>query len=115
MILAAYNVIVAVYMVVLQAIDLHTTSEGLKHKVAREDNENLAELNADGPHAGKFWLLAAWKIGAAVICVGIGVAAWFVPEVREIAAVCQTLLAIYYTRIMVSNWRIYQSINQPKG
>ena len=110
MILAAYNVLVAAYMVVLQAIDLHTTSEGLKHKVAREDNDNLADLNAEGPHAGKFWLLAAYKIGAALLSVGMGVTAWYVPQYAELVAVLQTALAVYYTRVMVSNWRIYKSI-----
>ena len=110
MILAAYNLLVAVYMVVLQAIDLHTTSESLKRKVGREDNEHLSELNAEGPHAGKFWRLAAYKIGAALISVGMGATAWYVPQYAELVAVLQTALAVYYTRVMVSNWRIYKSI-----
>ena len=110
MTLAAYNFCAAAYLVILQGIDLHTTSEGLKHKVAREDNDHLADLNADGPHAGKFWRLAAYKIGAALISVGMGVTAWYVPQYAELVAVLQTALAIYYTRVMVSNWRIYKSI-----
>lgn len=114
MILAIYNLAVAAYMVVLQAIDLHTTSEALKRKVAREDNDNLEDLNADGPHSGKFWLLAAYKIGAALLSVGMGATAWYVPQYAELVAVLQTALAVYYTRVMVSNWRIYQSINQTK-
>ncbi len=114
--LAIYNLAIAAYMVVIQGIDLHTTSESIKRGVAREDNEVLADqLNTSEPWAVRFWRLAVWKIGAALISAAIGAVAWFMPEYGELAAVCQTLLAIYYTRIMVSNWNIYQTTNQPKG
>jgi len=117
MTLALYNVLAAAYMVIAQAIDLHTTSEGLKHKVAREDNDNLAALNAEGPHAKKFWILTAAKIVGAGCSVLIAAIAWLRPEFGALAAVLNTILAIYYTRILITNWQIYkwlekQSVNK---
>ena len=106
--LLVYNVLIAAYNVAIQGVDLHTTSEGIKHGVGKEDNERLAEvLNSDRPHAVKFWYLARIKILGTVCCAGIGVIAWCMPDLRAFLAVLQSMLAIYYTPVMVSNWRIY--------
>jgi len=110
MILEIYNTVAAIYMVIAQAIDLHTTSEGLKHKVARESNENLAVLNEDGPHARRFWILTAAKLLGAGCSVLIAVIAWLRPEFGALAAVLNTALAVYYTRILITNWNIYKGI-----
>jgi len=111
MTLALYNGIAAAYMVIAQAIDLHTTSEAIKNKVGQEHNENLAVLNSDAPHARKFWILTAAKLLGAGCSVLIAVIAWLRPEFAVMAAVLNTVLAIYYTRILITNWKIY---SQPK-
>lgn len=109
MTVALYNVLAAVYMVIAQATDLHTTSEALKHKVGKEDNDNLAVLNAAGEHARKFWILTAAKFLGAGCSVFIAAIAWLRPEFGALAAVLNTALAIYYTRILINNWKIYRS------
>ena len=111
MTLALYNVLAAIYNVIAQAIDLHTTSEGIKNKVAKEGNENLAVLNSDIPHSRKFWILTAAKLLGAGCSVLIAVIAWMRPEFAVLAAVLNTALAIYYTRILITNWQIYKGIN----
>ena len=110
MILATYNTLAALYMVIAQAIDLHTTSEALKHRVGKEDNEYLSVLNQDISHAEKFWILTAAKLVGAGCSVLIAVIAWLHPEFAVGAAVLNTALAIYYTRILINNWKIYESI-----
>ena len=111
MILEIYNTVAAIYMVIAQAIDLHTTSEAIKHRVGKEENERLAVLNAAGEHARKFWILTAAKLLGAGCSVLIAVIAWMRPEFAVLAAVLNTALAVYYTRILITNWQIYKGTN----
>lgn len=108
MLIAYYCAIAAAYNVVLQGFDFHTTSESLKRKIAREANENLDMLNADGPHAGKFWKLAWIKVGCAALCALIGAVGWFYPEYAVASSVILTVLGLFYTKIILSNWKIYK-------
>ena len=111
--LDAYNLLITVYMVVLQVLDLHTTSEVLKHNAGVERNEKLAFLNALGPHADKFWKLVTYKILASAMSVGIYIITLYVPEQSALAAILQTIMAIYYSHIIASNIAIYRTIKQP--
>jgi len=106
------NSVVTIYMVVMQAIDLHTTSEAIKRGVGKEDNEVLAGLlNTDEQHAKKFWRLVVFKIVGALISIGIGVLGWFVSsEEAVVIAVIHAALAIYYTKIMINNWKLYRRV-----
>ena len=111
MILEIYNTVAAIYMVIAQAIDLHTTSEDIKNKVGQEDNENLSVLNSDAPHARKFWILTAAKLVGAGCSILIALIAWLHPELEVAAALLNTTLAVYYTRILINNIKIYRGIN----
>lgn len=108
MTLATYNLCAAVYLVILQGIDLHTTSEVLKRKLGIEGNPYLAgQLNTDEQHSEKFWRLAAYKLAASALCIAIGAVGWFVAGQAAYAATGLTLLAVWYTYVALNNLKLY--------
>lgn len=113
MLVAYYCAIAAVYNVVLQVFDLHTTSDVLKRKTGMEANPVLGWfLNSAASMQAKFWFLATVKLVAATACAMVGVTGWFVSEYAVTAAVILTLLGVFYTKVVVSNWKIYQEEKQ---
>lgn len=113
MLIAYYCVLAAAYNVVLQVFDLHTTSDVLKRKTGIEANPVLGWfLNSAALTQAKFWFLAAVKLVAAAACAMIGITGWFVSEYAVAAAVILTLLGVFYTKVVVSNWKIYKEEKQ---
>lgn len=107
--IAYYCAIAAVYNVVLQGFDLHTTSEALKNKTGTEANPVLAWwLNSDASHAKKFWALAVIKLITAAACGAIGFAGWSAPALTVAAAIFLTLLGGFYTKVILDNLKIYK-------
>ncbi len=71
----------------------------------------MAWMNGPSEHAGKFWRLAAIKVGLMVSLVAIALGERFLLAAGAIGAarlviVLQAGLALYYAPVMMSNWRI---------
>jgi hypothetical protein len=104
----------AVLNVALQAVDLHTTSELLKHGYGREANPRLGKyLNDPGrPEDAKFWLLVAVKLACAVAAAAPAVIAWQMPNIAPAMAAAELWIAWVYGRQMRVNWALYSDMTR---
>ena len=104
------TIALAALNVAFQAVDLHTTSELLKHGYGREANPRLGKyLNDPGrPEDSKFWLLAAVKLVCVVSVVIPAVIACYLPVIYAPAfAAIEAVLSWVYGRQMRLNWTLY--------
>lgn len=99
----------------LQTVDLHTTSELLKHGYGREANPRLGRYlnDPERPEDFKFWLLVAVKAGCAAAVVTPAVIAWNLPvRYAPPFALMEVFLAWTYGRQMLLNWTLYLEMNE---
>ncbi len=108
-------IVLAVIGVVMQLLDLHTTSEILKRGKGREANGLLGFMNDgradDDP---RFWKLAGLKsVMAGVVLYAGWVAYGYVGSGTLWAPVLTALMAgldAWYLWVLVNNWRIFKAI-----
>lgn len=108
------TIALAALNVAFQAVDLHTTSELLKHGYGREANPRLGKyLNDPGrPEDSKFWLLAAVKLACAAAAVAPAVIAWQMQNIAPAMLASEIWIAWVYGRQMRVNWALYSDMTR---
>jgi hypothetical protein len=104
------TIALAALNVAFQAVDLHTTSELLKHGYGREANPRLAKYLNDParPEDYKFWLLVAVKLACVAAVVTPAVIARYLPDVYTPAfTAMEVALTWEYGKQMWLNWSLY--------
>ena len=97
------TLIAALINAALQLADLWTTSEVLRLKLGHEDNPRMVEVVKD---PAKFRRV---KVAMALAMFAFPLGAWLAPQVSGLMLFVAVSLAIWYTPIVWSNWRILKN------